>query len=676
MANNDTAALVVALSAQLTKFEKDMQRAGVMADQTVSGIEDRFAKLNPSVAASFLGNLFSNFSTKGIEAAIQFVTDLRDRFLELPAVANLVGQSLNDVWGFQEAASKSKVSIDDSTKSLKGLAVLLDGMQRGEKNSLSALFDVNPAALQGVNREALTLQQTFGIVADLVQNARTEVQKIDIAQAAGQAESMVKFLQQGGAAVTRLSNDAAAAAPNLQKLADSAKEFDDAWRAAVTKVKAYLAENMFEVIKQDLTDVIALLGGAVRFLQLFRGGLIDSSTQSAAAEVDKLRGALLRFKAARDQIDESSGLNTSANARDDQRVFFGPLDGKTPIPRQNGTSTADRNRALSNVPSKNKPETGPEKDSFGRTEEQITRHTATLNADTIAVFQNNAAQAQLRAEFQLLNAIRKDEGEVTQAQIDQYQKLRATMTAEQALVQSHIQLSPAHKASFISASEGAATATTNYDKARDSLNKLNSASSQIGSALSSAFADAVVEGKSLNDVMGSLVKTLEKAAINSVFASFFNPGAGGGLAPAVSLTKSLFGFETGGFTGNGGASEPAGVVHGKEFVVNAEATAKNRSLLEAINRGVPGFKNGGYVGSFVTPASAASANGGGGKSTIVFNDNAGVKVQTQEVIDGRGNRDISITIDQAVAGSMSRPGSATRGALQNNFGAKPVGVRR
>jgi hypothetical protein len=359
MAGDDkTAALVVALSAQLTKFERDMNRAGDVADKTVSGIEDRFAKLNPSIAASFLGNLFANFSTKGIEAAIQFVTDLKDRFLELPAVASLVGQSLNDVWGFQEAASKSKVSIDDSTKSLKGLAVLLDEMQRGDKNSLSALFDVNPAALQGVNRETLTLQQTFAIVADLVQNARTEIQKIDISRAAGQTESMVKFLQQGGEAVTRLSNEAAAAAPPLQKLADSAKEFDDAWRAAVTKVKAYLAENMFEIIKQDLTDVISLLGGAVKFLQLFRGGLIDSSTQSAAVQIDKLRDSLQRFKAARDQIDESSGLNTSANARDDQRVFFGPLDGKTPIPRQNGTSTADRDRALSNVPSKNKAEAG------------------------------------------------------------------------------------------------------------------------------------------------------------------------------------------------------------------------------------------------------------------------------------------------------------------------------
>lgn len=604
MAGNDTAALVVALSAQLTKFEKDMKDVGGIADRTVSGIEDRFNRLNPSVASSFLGNLFSNFTTKGIEAASKFVTDLKDRFLELPAVAELVGQSLNDVWGFQEAAAKARVSTDDATKSLKGLAVLLDQMQRGEKNSLSALFDANPDALKGVNREALTLKQTFSIVADLVQNARTEIQKVDIATSAGQAESMVKFLQQGGPAITRISDAATAAAPNLQKLADSAKEFDDAWRAAVTKVKAYLAENMFDIIKTDLTDVISLLGGAVRFLQLFKGGLIDASTQSAAADLDKFRQSLINFKNAHEIVDESAGLDTSATARDDHRKPPGTSRG------QQGTPTRDNHRPLSNVPLKPTAPSDTE-DSFDRTEEQITKHTASINADTIAISQNNAVRAQLRAEFTLLNALRKDESGVTQAQIDQYEKLRVTMTAEQALEQAHINLSPAHKASFIAASEGAKTATANYDAARESLNKINSASSQLGSALSTAFADAVVEGKSLNDVMSSLLKTLEKAAINSVFSSFFNPTAAGGLSPFASLIKSGFGFDDGGYTGDGGKKQPAGVVHRGEVVWSQAdiMRAGGVGVVEAMRKGLRGYANGGPVTSII-PDNPSSKSGG------------------------------------------------------------------
>ena len=45
----DTAALVVALSAQLTKFEKDMQKAGIMAERAVGDIENKFSKMNPQI---------------------------------------------------------------------------------------------------------------------------------------------------------------------------------------------------------------------------------------------------------------------------------------------------------------------------------------------------------------------------------------------------------------------------------------------------------------------------------------------------------------------------------------------------------------------------------------------------------------------------------------------------
>jgi TP901 family phage tail tape measure protein len=44
-------------------------------------------------------------------------------------------------------------------------------------------------------------------------------------------------------------------------------------------------------------------------------------------------------------------------------------------------------------------------------------------------------------------------------------------------------------------------------------------------------------------------------------------------------------FKTGGYTGGVSANQAAGVVHGREFVVNAENTAKFRPILEAMNRG-------------------------------------------------------------------------------------------
>jgi hypothetical protein len=63
-----------------------------------------------------------------------------------------------------------------------------------------------------------------------------------------------------------------------------------------------------------------------------------------------------------------------------------------------------------------------------------------------------------------------------------------------------------------------------------------------------------------------------------------------GIAAAANVAKiaGVKGFSAGGYTGDGARHDVAGVVHGKEFVVNADATAKNRQVLENINSGGSG----------------------------------------------------------------------------------------
>jgi tape measure domain-containing protein len=59
-----------------------------------------------------------------------------------------------------------------------------------------------------------------------------------------------------------------------------------------------------------------------------------------------------------------------------------------------------------------------------------------------------------------------------------------------------------------------------------------------------------------------------------------------GVAAAVNVAKiRASGFKSGGYTGNMGTDEVAGVVHGQEFVMNAQATRNNMPLLAAMNSG-------------------------------------------------------------------------------------------
>lgn len=73
------------------------------------------------------------------------------------------------------------------------------------------------------------------------------------------------------------------------------------------------------------------------------------------------------------------------------------------------------------------------------------------------------------------------------------------------------------------------------------------------------------------------------AAIVSSIGSFGTAAAIGLAAVVAALAFS--GFKKGGYTGDGGVNDVAGVVHGKEFVMNADATRRHRPVLEAMNSG-------------------------------------------------------------------------------------------
>lgn len=102
-------------------------------------------------------------------------------------------------------------------------------------------------------------------------------------------------------------------------------------------------------------------------------------------------------------------------------------------------------------------------------------------------------------------------------------------------------------------------------------------------------------------------------AVQKALASYppplnFAMAAAVGVVTAANVAK-IAGFEEGGYTGHYGRKEVAGVVHGQEFVVNADATAKHRGLLEAINdgRSVAGYARGGYVAPAM-PSAPPAAN--------------------------------------------------------------------
>lgn len=134
----------------------------------------------------------------------------------------------------------------------------------------------------------------------------------------------------------------------------------------------------------------------------------------------------------------------------------------------------------------------------------------------------------------------------------------------------------------------------------------------------------------------------------------------GAMATVAAQTASIVvnikairegGFKDGGYTGNGGVNDVAGVVHGREYVLNAEATKRvGRGTLDALN-------NGGTLES-------------GSGVNVIINVPQGYKaVQTQS--ENGVTIDIVENMINQSWGNVNRPNSNESRAIQGAFGIAP-----
>lgn len=540
--------LVVQLGAKLDQFASDLNQAGDLADSAVGRVEDSFAKLNPGINVS---NITAGLAIAGgaTVALIGLVAALNSNLAETARAAERAGLSFERIqqlkFGFNAIGGKD---ADFSTSLDSFVSKLQDA--KSKENDLKRVFDANGVTITESNGKLKDTNDLISKAVDIIKRAPSIQDALQIGTFLGLSRDFSQRIFDAGDNFLRLASSANAAGAVIDDgLIEKAKIFDREW----TKASALWGANL----RAALGDILPLLNDAVSgatavinavktaysFISAIKDFAIAPNIETAS--LNKLNSLLSQYEEIKKTLASGQPLDPIQGF---QASNIPNVDGKVTVEEVQKVIDAIRakigeaNKSLPRIVVQTDPSVNPglkpkseSRDQFEIAVDDITKRTATIKADTVAVFENNAVQAQLRAEFRELTAIMRDHGEVTQAQIDKYEKLRQTMSAQQALTAAGITLTKEHSAAFISSSEGIKSATLSYDKARDSLNKINSASSQLGSALSSAFADAVVEGKSLNDVFAGLIKTLEKAAINSIFASIFNPGFGGGLSPFASF---------------------------------------------------------------------------------------------------------------------------------------------
>ncbi|WP_421565907.1 tape measure protein [Ochrobactrum sp. EDr1-4] len=183
-------------------------------------------------------------------------------------------------------------------------------------------------------------------------------------------------------------------------------------------------------------------------------------------------------------------------------------------------------------------------------------------------------------------------------------KARATQELLNAAKKAGIEITPALKEQIDGLAEGYANATVQANKLAESQDQAREAADFFKGSMMDAFQSMIPAIETGNSALDKFLNTLIEAVLQATLlgkgplAGIFG-GGGSGFLGGIG---KLFGFDKGGYTGNGGKHEPAGVVHKGEYVFDQDAVraAGGPAALEAMRRGLKGYANGGYVGPLPT----------------------------------------------------------------------------
>lgn len=230
---------------------------------------------------------------------------------------------------------------------------------------------------------------------------------------------------------------------------------------------------------------------------------------------------------------------------------------------------------------------------------------------------------------------------------------------------------------------GANRAWQNYiDSARDIAGMTESVFAKALSGIEDAFVQLALTGKlSFKDLANSIIADLIRIQIRAAMSTSMSSGGllntlftgamaalGGwssaGVQASGAVTTPVTGwgnvsgtalppFADGGYTGNGGKYDPAGIVHKGEYVFTQEAT---RRLGVGFLSRLAGYADGGYVGA---AASAAAS-----MPQVVINNYAGVQVrQRQEQATGPTGEALRRFVVDIVSTDMAEGGATAQAAV-------------
>jgi hypothetical protein len=609
MANNESQKLAVDVIARINQLEKSMAKAGQVVDRSTGNMERRLKTFESSAGASFakvgnlakasLAGLFAGVAAGGVGGLVAGFAAATKAVAELGDAAKMAGVSSKAFQEWRYVAEQARIPIDAMTDGLKELNLRADEFAVTGKGSAAEAFQRLGLTPQEVKERLKDPSEFLLLLIDRTKqlnDTAAGVRIFDELFGGTGGERMVSLLSQGEKGIRAqikaandlgivinddLINRAAeldakfntivhTVGQNLKaaivSASDSLVDFIDRWRATENQMAGTLTSRQAEVDSKRL-DL------ENKILETTNNQLLTQQQRNKA--VGQYRIELQKLNEESGAIAGALGTKLPEVSKTTDRTF-------TPItpPASGSGGSSSRDKAIREAE---------------RERQAVTDLIAELDYEYSLIGKSAAQQDKM-------NALRQ---------------AGAAATAEE-------QLAIANKIDAINRESEA------YEKTKAAAEEARDAARDFAGTL----VDGFIEGASAAEVLGNALKNLASRLLNSGLDSLFGGGGilgglfGGGASSYAGLSGGL--FSEGGYTGDGGKYQPAGVVHKGEYVFDKAAVkaAGGPAALEAMRRNLKGYANGGAVGVSVPSVPSLKSLGGNGQ--------APVSVSYAPVIDARG----------------------------------------
>ncbi len=538
-----------------------------------------------------------------------------------------LGASQKDLLKFTDGISLAmRVSGQSAAESAGALLQLSQALGGGkiQAEEYNSLLDAGRPILQAVASGMVEAGGSISNLTRLVKDGEVSSQAFFRAFLAGMPVLQSQVASSGSTisgAFVRLQNVLIDTARRLDQSSDASRQF----AGVIDQVASEIASVNFDNLVQQVETVTAAVNNSIVAITNWANALGQASGLSGVGKaimdalpgdttVKSYLGGAIKIgstDAIQSRIDSAFGIpaNNNGGLTADQIRASAERTGKTTqttkrLPAATPTITPVK-LADYPVPDSTGAGKGRSSGGGGGGRDRFANELQQLQQRTNALQSATAAQA-------ALNPLVEDYGQAVAAAQAKQELMNAAQAQNKTVTPEMAAQIDAAAAAYGRASAAAQQLQQQQDNVR------RSAEDALGTArdVTKGLITDLMSGKSGAEALSNALAKIGDAILNNIldkvfslqnFGGIFGGLFGGGGQAALAASGSIFGlFADGGYTGDGGKHEPAGVVHRGE-VVWSQADIRRAggvATVEAMRRGRRGYAEGGYVGNPPTARTA------------------------------------------------------------------------